>query len=78
MISMPSPTPDSAAAMTEALRRHIHDIRGHLSPAMLRADSLALSKDERIRAAAHDIIAALEATTKELSAMRRLLPARQP
>ncbi|WNM09027.1 hypothetical protein RI056_02845 [Komagataeibacter nataicola] len=48
------------------------------SPAMLRADSLALSKDERIRAAAHDIIAALEATTKELSAMRRLLPARQP
>lgn len=78
MISMSSPAPDSTTAMTEALRRHIHDIRGHLSPAMLRADSLALSKDERTRTAARDIIAALEATTKELSAMRRLLPARQP
>ena len=69
---------DSATPLDETLRRHIHDIRGHLSPAMLRADSLALSKDERTRTAARDIIAALEATTKELSAMRRLLPARQP
>ncbi|MBV1831707.1 hypothetical protein HNW77_13715 [Komagataeibacter sp. AV436] len=75
---MPSPAPDSTAAQTEALRRHIHDIRGHLAPAMLRADSLALSKDARTQAAARDIIAALEAATKELSAMRRLLPARQP
>ena len=70
---MSSPSPDSITAMTEALRRHIHDIRGHLSPAMLRADSLALSQDERTRRAAQDILTALDAVTKELGIMRRLL-----
>ncbi|MCE2565945.1 hypothetical protein [Komagataeibacter sp. FNDCF1] len=70
---MTSPASDSAPPLDETLRRHIHDIRGHLSPAMLRADSLALSGDERTRQAAQDILKALDAATKELGAMRRLL-----
>ncbi|GBR39585.1 hypothetical protein AA11826_1983 [Komagataeibacter oboediens DSM 11826] len=78
MIFMTSPARDSAATTDEMLRQHIHDIRGHLSPAMLRADSLALSKDAHTRQAAQDILAALDAATRELSAMRRLLSTRTP
>lgn len=77
MIFMTSPARDSADTTDDRLRRHIHDIRGHLSPAMLRADSLALSRDERTRQAARDILAALDAATGELSAMRQLLTARK-
>ncbi|ATU73477.1 hypothetical protein CFR78_06770 [Komagataeibacter rhaeticus] len=73
MIYMTSPASDSAPSRDETLRRHIHDIRGHLSPAMLRADSLALSQDERTRRAAQDILTALDAVTRELGIMRRLL-----
>ncbi|EGG75927.1 hypothetical protein SXCC_03286 [Gluconacetobacter sp. SXCC-1] len=40
---------------------------------MLRADSLALSQDERTRRAAQDILTALDAVTRELGIMRRLL-----
>lgn len=77
MIFMTSPARDSADTTDDILRQHIHDIRGHLSPAMLRADSLALSKDEHIRQAAQDILTALDAATRELSAMRQLLAARR-
>lgn len=75
---MTSPARDSAPAMDETLRRHIHDIRGHLSPAMLQADVLALSKDARTRDAAQAILDALDAATRELAAMRRLLGTGQP
>ncbi|GBQ48534.1 hypothetical protein AA18890_3012 [Komagataeibacter europaeus LMG 18890] len=78
MIFMTRPARDSADTTDDRLRRHIHDIRGHLSPAMLRADSLASSTDERTREAARDILAALDAATEELSAMRQLLAARRP
>ena len=78
MFSMTSPACDSAPVLNEMLRKHLHDIRGHLSPAMLQADSLALSADERTRKAAQAILDALDATTAELAAMRRLLGSRHP
>ncbi|WP_227672766.1 hypothetical protein [Komagataeibacter sp. FXV3] len=74
---MTSPARDSTDVTDDRLRQHIHDIRGHLSPAMLQADSLALSKDERTQKAARDILTALDAATRELSAMRKLLTARK-
>ncbi|WP_241503011.1 hypothetical protein [Komagataeibacter melaceti] len=75
---MTTPAHDPAPAMDDALRRHIHDIRGHLSPAMLQADVLALSQDAATRKAAQAILDALDAATRDLAAMRRLLGTGRP
>ncbi|WP_239021279.1 hypothetical protein [Novacetimonas cocois] len=71
-------TPDITPASPDiaALRGQLHDIRGILSPALMKADQLAAHPDEKVRAGAELIIKAIEATVGRLDDMRRTcLPA---
>ncbi|MCW4582080.1 hypothetical protein NO263_15130 [Gluconacetobacter entanii] len=76
----PHTTPDTApdTADVAGIRRHLHDIRGILSPALMQADVLSAHPDAKVRAGADVIIQAIEATVGRLDLMRRTcLPAKE-
>ena len=73
-------TPDTPPDTTDVagIRTQLHDIRGILSPALMKADLLSAHPDAQVRAGADVIIQAIEATVGRLDLMRRTcLPARK-
>ncbi len=72
----PAPSPD--VTDVAGICTHLHDIRGILSPALIKADLLSAHPDAQVRAGAEVIIQAIEATVGRLDLMRRTcLPARE-
>jgi hypothetical protein len=67
----PKTAEEPAIGAPDALSRLRHDIKGALSPALLAADMLAGSPDERTRRNAQIIIDAIESAVRLLSGPAR-------
>jgi hypothetical protein len=63
------------AASESGLSRLRHDVRGALSPAMLSADRLTMSKDPAVVRSGEIIVSAIERVSALLDATRRPNPA---
>ncbi|QNT78778.1 hypothetical protein [Entomobacter blattae] len=63
--SFPNPT-ESQNTLLSSIR---HDVKGLLTPALLMADKLALSKDPDIQKSAQIIITSIEKVTKRLNTL---------
>lgn len=66
----PGPSQEAPENLPEISRELRHDIRGLLSPAVLRADQLSTHPDESVRTKAEQILEALDRITERIQSAR--------